>query len=161
MTMPHKDPEAGKAYHRKWSAVWRPKHKDRRNAWQREYRKLHPPPPAARTPARRIKERRYQQLRRERVWKHKRKPCMDCGVQYSPWIMDFDHVRGEKCRNIASLSNRWSEERLLTEIMKCDVVCANCHRDRTYIRSKHPRMDTDMAADTKISTPGSKEREEE
>jgi hypothetical protein len=47
--------------------------------------------------------------------------------------MDFDHVRGEKQSNVASLVGMSaSEERLRAEIAKCDVVCANCHRERTY-----------------------------
>lgn len=61
-------------------------------------------------------------------------PCADCGVQYPPYVMDFDHVRGEK---VGDLSVMWSRslETILTEIEKCDLVCSNCHRIRTYNRS--------------------------
>lgn len=46
--------------------------------------------------------------------------------------MDFDHV-GDKAFNIATaIDKRWSE--IQAEIKKCDVVCANCHRIRTYTR---------------------------
>lgn len=62
-------------------------------------------------------------------------PCADCGGRFHPCAMDFDHVRGEKSFNISqSLSKRMSMEVVLQEMAKCDVVCANCHRVRTYNR---------------------------
>ncbi len=58
-------------------------------------------------------------------------PCKDCGGRFPPACMDFDHVRGEKSFNLATaLSRGWSK--VLLEVEKCDVVCANCHRLRTY-----------------------------
>ena len=65
----------------------------------------------------------------------KAKPCMDCGIEYPPYVMDFDHVRGEKKFNIArATKDKPSMEVLLAEIEKCDPVCANCHRIRTHER---------------------------
>ena len=65
----------------------------------------------------------------------KSRPCMDCGVEYSPWVMQFDHVRGLKRDAVAVLATRGgSEARFREEIAKCDVVCANCHAERTYQR---------------------------
>jgi hypothetical protein len=65
----------------------------------------------------------------------KDKPCADCGVRYPYYVMDFDHREGEgKLANVTQL--RWmSEETLRREIAKCDVVCANCHRERTWQRT--------------------------
>lgn len=61
-------------------------------------------------------------------------PCVDCGVQYRYWIMQFDHL-GDKERAIADLiSAGWSWKRILAEIAKCDAVCANCHAGRTHAR---------------------------
>src|SRR4051812_29819862 len=61
-------------------------------------------------------------------------PCEDCGVQYPPWVLDWDHRPGEKkLFNIAAASAR-NTEVVLAEIAKCDLVCANCHRQRTYLR---------------------------
>jgi len=48
--------------------------------------------------------------------------------------MDFDHVSGEKVMNIAQLSRLSSPASLLSEIKKCELVCANCHRIRTSSR---------------------------
>lgn len=61
-------------------------------------------------------------------------PCLDCGIQYPPYIMDFDHVRGKKLMNVGEMKNR-SESMLRDEIAKCEVVCANCHREREHKRS--------------------------
>jgi len=59
--------------------------------------------------------------------------CADCGYNKHPEALDFDHVRGEKSFAIATGRN-YSLSRLLDEIDKCDVVCANCHRVRTADR---------------------------
>ena len=66
----------------------------------------------------------------------KSKPCADCGIQYPCYVMDFDHVRGTKLDGISRMvSMVYTEEKLQEEIDKCDVVCANCHRERTHRRS--------------------------
>lgn len=65
----------------------------------------------------------------------KAKPCADCGVQYPAHVMQFDHVRGTKHFGIANAVNVGpSRARLLAEIEKCEVVCANCHAERTWVR---------------------------
>lgn len=67
----------------------------------------------------------------------KQKPCMDCGIQYPSYVMDFDHRdRGTKVATINDMINfhSYSKEKILVEIDKCDLVCANCHRKRTYCR---------------------------
>jgi len=46
--------------------------------------------------------------------------------------MDFDHVHGEKDGDISQLRWRVGAARLEAEIAKCEVVCANCHRERSY-----------------------------
>jgi hypothetical protein len=61
-------------------------------------------------------------------------PCMDCKISYPYYMMDFDHVRGTKQANVAELINTLSKKRLDEEIAKCEIVCSNCHRSRTYIR---------------------------
>jgi len=72
---------------------------------------------------------------RELVRELKNVPCTVCGVEYpgEPYLMDFDHQRGDKDMTISMAVNRgWSEKRLLNEIEKCEVVCVICHRRRTY-----------------------------
>jgi hypothetical protein len=74
--------------------------------------------------------------KREVVARLKTKPCMDCGVAYPHYVMEFDHRSGEvKVDAIANAKNRmqkWGD--FEAELAKCDVVCANCHRARTYMR---------------------------
>jgi hypothetical protein len=49
--------------------------------------------------------------------------------------MDFDHARGEKVINVGLMVGwGYTVAEILSEIAKCDVVCANCHRKRTYER---------------------------
>lgn len=61
-------------------------------------------------------------------------PCSDCGIQYRYWIMQFDHVRGEKVGNVGEMAVSRTLKAVKNEIAKCDVVCANCHADRSYRR---------------------------
>jgi hypothetical protein len=63
-------------------------------------------------------------------------PCTDCGIKYPPYVMQFDHVRGDKKFNLAEAKAIGSKRRVLAEIAKCEVVCANCHTERTHSRAK-------------------------
>ena len=65
-------------------------------------------------------------------------PCMDCGKKYPPYVIDFDHLpQYEKYFPIGVLVNkRLSKETILEEIKKCEVVCSNCHRERTRSRGQ-------------------------
>jgi hypothetical protein len=66
------------------------------------------------------------------------RPCADCGVRYPHYVLDYDHRPGcQKRANLSILVKRGAKkEVLLAEIAKCDLVCANCHRARTYQRKK-------------------------
>lgn len=78
----------------------------------------------------------YRDTVKEDIRKLKSVPCADCGDEYPWYVMDFDHLPGTiKEENISRMiSNRVSWSRIRAEIDKCDVVCANCHRIRTYLR---------------------------
>ncbi len=61
--------------------------------------------------------------------------CIDCGYWEHAEALDFDHRPGEeKVRNVSQMTSNASWERIVAEIAKCDVVCANCHRVRTARR---------------------------
>lgn len=63
------------------------------------------------------------------------KPCSDCGVCYPPYVMDFDHLPGtNKQFGIGSGVLRNGKKKLALEISKCELVCANCHRERSHRR---------------------------
>lgn len=80
----------------------------------------------------RDKKRRERKLKIIRQFKSK--PCMDCQIPYPSYIMEFDHREPSK-KNFTigeyGASGSSGIQRLLNEIAKCDVVCANCHRERT------------------------------
>jgi hypothetical protein len=61
-------------------------------------------------------------------------PCMDCGQKFPYYVMDFDHRdRTVKVMDIHTMVARlvpW--DKVQAEISKCDLVCSNCHRLRTY-----------------------------
>jgi len=70
-------------------------------------------------------------------------PCIDCKGQFKTWQMQFDHRVGTTKRfNVAhgvhwAYNRKFSIEVILEEIEKCDLVCANCHANRTYRRNHH------------------------
>lgn len=70
--------------------------------------------------------------------------CVDCDTSYPPHILDFDHLRDKEFNLKDASAKKVSMETLLAEIDKCEIVCSNCHRHRTYMRSKNK---------TKQSTP--------
>ena len=63
-------------------------------------------------------------------------PCTDCGISYPYYVMDFDHVRGNKTGNISHMINSAVTKKVREEIEKCEIVCSNCHRQRTFDRLK-------------------------
>jgi len=63
-------------------------------------------------------------------------PCMDCNEKYPYYVMDFDHRDGSTKEYNLSQMRFTSKENFLKEASKCDVVCANCHRERTFNRIK-------------------------
>lgn len=89
-----------------------------------------------------IRKGKYKEAVKRFIEKLKSKACMDCKDKFNPWQMDFDHRPTEVKRfeinkfvNIGSLTSS-KLELLYEEIAKCDLVCSNCHRDRTHRRLK-------------------------
>lgn len=66
----------------------------------------------------------------------KDRPCVDCGVRYPYYVMQFDHI-GEKDFTIGLAARRSiSPARIAAEIERCEVVRANCHAERTHQRGQ-------------------------
>jgi hypothetical protein len=66
-------------------------------------------------------------------------PCLDCGGIFPFFVMQFDHRDSrEKRYEVSRMVGRAGRARILAEVAKCDVVCANCHRERTYQRRSAP-----------------------
>lgn len=54
-------------------------------------------------------------------------------------VLEFDHLR-DKRRSVSTLvGGGWAWSRILEEIERCEVVCANCHRRRTARRANSYR----------------------
>jgi hypothetical protein len=63
-------------------------------------------------------------------------PCVDCG-EADIVVLEFDHVgeAGTKHFNISDATRfGYSMDKVIAEIAKCEVRCANCHRKKTYER---------------------------
>lgn len=87
------------------------------------------------------------------VRRAKAQPCADCGIQYPFYVMQLDHVRGKKRFGLGRIKgSAIAASRILDEIAKCDVVCANCHAARTYTRQQYLwRTRRDRAAGQQLS----------
>jgi hypothetical protein len=59
--------------------------------------------------------------------------CTDCGETH-PAALDFHHTdASEKELSIGEVTAYgWSRRKVLAEIAKCEVLCANCHRKRHW-----------------------------
>jgi len=80
-----------------------------------------------------------RQKRKALVDQLKSGPCMDCSISYPPYVMDFDHRPDQvKAFDVSDFTRGVITveklECIYKEIAKCDLVCANCHRERTHSR---------------------------
>ena len=76
--------------------------------------------------------------------------CVDCG-ETDIRVLEFDHVRGQKDREISDLLRQgfgWSI--LEAEIAKCEIRCANCHRIKTFQGSNNWRTNQYTQQQAKI-----------
>ena len=85
---------------------------------------------------RRVKQRR---ARREEIDALKVSTgCVKCGYNAHPAALDFNHLDpSSKSFNVAhAINSLVSKSKLMEEIGKCEILCANCHRIHTY--DNHP-----------------------
>jgi hypothetical protein len=62
-------------------------------------------------------------------------PCLDCAGSFPSFVMELDQRDPQTKRALVSrMAGRASDRRILDEVAKCDVVCSNCHRNRTFAR---------------------------
>lgn len=63
----------------------------------------------------------------------KNNPCVDCG-EADILVLQFDHLRN-KTFNVSAMAisgqRQPSTKKVLEEISKCEVRCANCHQRKT------------------------------
>ena len=76
--------------------------------------------------------------------------CVICGYNRNPKALEFNHLdpstkyrdRNGKTVDISRMSvasgknslekSRYSIKTILNEISKCEILCANCHREKTF-----------------------------
>ena len=108
--MPYKDPEKQKAAQRMW--------------YERNRESI----------IENVKERKRKIKAFVLQYKLDNSICVDCGISYPPHILDFDHLHDKKFKISAAHKSK-SIETIKEEIAKCEIVCANCHRHRTWMRN--------------------------
>lgn len=80
------------------------------------------------------RNKRIRDTLRTYVWSYLSKhPCVDCGEK-DPIVLEFDHI-SEKADDISALIRKAKLKKLESEISKCEVRCANCHRRVTAKRA--------------------------
>ena len=108
-----------------------------RQAYMKEYSKKHYEENIERYKARAAASNKKLRLRNRDYIKDIKEsnPCMDCGQFYPYYVMHFDHIY-DKNGSVSDLSRASSSlERIQKEIDNCELVCANCHAERTYSRA--------------------------
>lgn len=84
------------------------------------------------SPHKKVITKKYQQSRRDLINKIKLdRGCSVCGYNAHAAALDFNHAYGEKHFNV-SQDPKVALHKLLEEISKCEILCANCHRIHTY-----------------------------
>jgi hypothetical protein len=77
------------------------------------------------------KLREKQRLERKQIIDEikKNSKCIRCGLD-NIIVLEFHHRDSDKKEDTISniVQNGWSIKRLLKELKKCDVICANCHK---------------------------------
>jgi hypothetical protein len=100
--MPTKDQEKLRAYRRKWYALNRAHAKEKVESRRREI------------------DRWFREIKSGLK-------CSKCPENH-PGCLQFHHRGADKEVNVSrAVGDGWSKERILKEISKCDVLCANCH----------------------------------
>lgn len=59
--------------------------------------------------------------------------CARCGYDRNPYVLDFNHK--DPKRKLFSMTRLiekrgWGE--IVKELEKCEILCANCHREETF-----------------------------
>jgi hypothetical protein len=75
----------------------------------------------------------WRRQTKEKLVAHHGSKCLDCGYEGPPFMFDFDHRDpSQKKFGIGASGFSRKYEIQLEESLKCDLVCANCHRMRTH-----------------------------
>lgn len=105
------------------SVQWNAEHKDEMRAMRRDWYQRNKKHEKARIKKRRAKI---------RAWFIDYKAtlaCQECGENHPACLVFHHRDPNQKDTNISKAANQgWGKKRILVEVEKCDVLCANCHR---------------------------------
>lgn len=76
-----------------------------------------------------------------RAIKYKGKICAHCGKEYHPSLCEFHHVDPNQKEETWYKMRSWPDTKIATELNKCLLLCANCHREVHYKENKFPNFD--------------------
>lgn len=115
--------ERKRAYQKQYRKRYNQENKEALREYQRLYYNKHP------EMVRERDTRRKQELREFIIKQKMMQVCVRCGNSDFR-VLDFHHIdKDSKEMSIGEVvANGWSEARILKEIAKCEVLCANCHR---------------------------------
>ena len=65
--------------------------------------------------------------------------CVDCGYNADARALEWDHIIPRGGNHVPTVSRLMAHgrRRVMEEIEKCEVRCANCHRIKTYQAGEH------------------------
>ena len=86
-----------------------------------------------------IKQRTQNKRKEFNEWFDNLKQSFKCKLcsESRHWVLDFQH-RDPKTKEdkVSKIKRTFDKEKVLKEIEKCDILCANCHRDLHYQENK-------------------------
>ena len=107
-----------------------------KNKWAKEYRKKMPLEVRLKmNKGKRVSQKKLINFRQKVLRRYKLlKGCVYCGYKKHFSALDFDHInRITKIKSISRLvTDTVSFKRIKDEVRKCEVLCSNCHRIKTY-----------------------------
>lgn len=106
--------------------AWRRSHRKELAAYQHAYRLAHKEEYST---YRRSWERAHRLKIQDRVNQIKLEHgCHKCGFRGHPKALDFHHVGGKTLEISKAVNRMWRWDRIAEELMRCEILCANCHR---------------------------------
>lgn len=69
-----------------------------------------------------------------------RRGCFCCGYKEDPCALDFDHLNPDQKHAGVGKMMTHSFDKILNEMNKCQLLCANCHRIKTHNPKKFKTM---------------------
>lgn len=63
--------------------------------------------------------------------------CLKCGIS-KEYLLEFHHRNPEEKEDtLATIAKNYNFELYFSELEKCDLLCANCHREFHYLNTRY------------------------